>query len=143
MTILKFLTPKSKVTYLYDYNTVRRGIDTIKSSGYTAIPVITKSGEYYGTVSEGDFLRCITDGNEYGKDGNIRKVYQIVRNGFNPPLHVNEDFTNLLLQLTDQNFVPVVDDKEAFIGIITRKDVMRYFFDTHINKNAADTKPTQ
>jgi len=27
----------------------------------------------------------------------------------------------------DQNFVPVVDDRNVFSGIITRKDVIQYF----------------
>ena len=26
-----------------------------------------------------------------------------------------------------QNFVPVLDDNKSFIGIVTRKDIMRYF----------------
>lgn len=33
----------------------------------------------------------------------------------------------LLTSAMNQNFVPVVDDLENFIGIITRKDIIRYF----------------
>jgi predicted transcriptional regulator len=33
---------------------------------------------------------------------------------------------DLLDSVTVQNFVPVVDDTNAFIGIITRREVMRY-----------------
>ena len=34
-----------------------------------------------------------------------------------------------LLDLTlNQNFVPVVDDLNRFIGIITRKDIIKYFY---------------
>ena len=29
-------------------------------------------------------------------------------------------------KITNQNFVPVVDDNNVFIGIITRKDVILY-----------------
>ena len=30
-------------------------------------------------------------------------------------------------RVMNQNFVPVVDDRSVFIGIITRKDVIKYF----------------
>ena len=33
---------------------------------------------------------------------------------------------NLFEKITNQNFVPVVDDKGVFIGIVTRKDVLLY-----------------
>ena len=28
--------------------------------------------------------------------------------------------------ITDQNFVPVIDDQKNFIGIVTRRDIMMY-----------------
>ena len=33
--------------------------------------------------------------------------------------------------ITDQNFVPVIDDQEKFIGIVTRKDVIRFYYDEY------------
>ena len=33
---------------------------------------------------------------------------------------------DLLENITNQNFVPVVDDNGIFIGIVTRKDVLLY-----------------
>ena len=30
----------------------------------------------------------------------------------------------------DQNFVPVIDDREVFIGIVTRRDILKYCHDT-------------
>jgi len=34
----------------------------------------------------------------------------------------------LIDKALNQNFVPVVDDQKNFIGIITRKDIIRYFY---------------
>jgi CBS domain-containing protein len=38
---------------------------------------------------------------------------------------VREDFTTLEALIMRQNYVPVVDDKGIFIGIVTRKSVMK------------------
>ena len=56
MNIAYFLLPKSTVAYLYDDYTFRQGLEKMRYHGYTAIPVITREGQYAGTVSEGDFL---------------------------------------------------------------------------------------
>ena len=41
-------------------------------------------------------------------------------------VRADADMEDLLDSVTVQNFVPVVDDTNAFIGIITRREVMRY-----------------
>jgi CBS domain-containing protein len=33
----------------------------------------------------------------------------------------------LMEQAKNQNFVPVIDDRSIFIGIITRRDILTYF----------------
>jgi CBS domain-containing protein len=32
----------------------------------------------------------------------------------------------------NQNFVPVIDDKKIFIGIVTRKDMIRFCYEGYI-----------
>ena len=56
MNIAYFLLPKARVAYLYDDYTFRQGLEKMRHHGYTAIPVISRAGQYIGTVSEGDFL---------------------------------------------------------------------------------------
>ena len=61
MNILFFLRPKSGVTYLTLGNSLRQGLEKMKNSGYTEVPVVNKDGTYVGTVSQGDFLWKILD----------------------------------------------------------------------------------
>ncbi len=42
------------------------------------------------------------------------------------PVPVTATARELLDMAVDQNFVPVVDDKDSFIGIVTRQRIMRY-----------------
>ncbi len=128
MNILYLLRIKSDVSYVYDNNTLRQGLERMKLKGYTAIPVITRDGDYVGTVSEGDFLWHII---EHGQ-GNMRaqeehKVKDILRPDFMPAVKVSAKPSELIERAMSQNFVPVVDDRNKFIGIVTRRDIIRYF----------------
>ncbi len=42
----------------------------------------------------------------------------------------------LFEKATNQNFVPVVDDNNVFIGIITRKDIILYLANKENTNNA-------
>ena len=101
--------------------------------GYAAIPVISREGKYMGTVSEGDFLWCLLS-EEAGRHAtrrlkDLERLYvrDILREDGAPPVGITVSMEELLTSAMNQNFVPVVDDLENFIGIITRKDIIRYF----------------
>ena len=42
------------------------------------------------------------------------------------PVRADADIEDLMNAATSQNFVPVIDDGGAFIGIITRKELMQF-----------------
>ena len=56
MNVLFLLRIKGDVKYVYDDSTLRQGLEKMRKHGYTAIPVISRTGDYVGTISEGDFL---------------------------------------------------------------------------------------
>ena len=134
MNIAFFLRPKISVAYLYSDYTVRQSLEKMKHYGYTAIPVINREGRYVGTVSEGDFLWYLTDcfGNQ--EDINMEKLEEtplakILRTDLYKPMKVTADVDELLTLAMNQNFVPVVDDLGSFIGIVTRRDIIRHLTD--------------
>ena len=45
----------------------------------------------------------------------------------NLPVHVDSNMEDLISKALNQNFVPVIDDNDVFIGIITRKDIIQYY----------------
>lgn len=129
MNILFFLIPKSEVILIDSGITVRNALIQIQSHTYTAIPIISEEGDYIGTITEGDFLRYfknITTG-EPETDLN-ENVLTIPRAVSYDPVSVNANMEDLISKITNQNFVPVVDDNKKFIGIITRKDVIQYIY---------------
>lgn len=130
MNLFYLLKPKSSVAYLYKTNTIRQGLEKMRIHGYSAIPVIDDNGEYIGTVSEGDFLwHILKYKKEDIKSQEQYSILDIVNEERNRPVKTNVTMDELLLMVMDQNFVPVIDDRNMFIGIITRKDIIKYFYD--------------
>lgn len=130
MNILFLLKPKSTIVYLSGSNTIRQGIEKFKAHGYTAVPVIDDDGRYLGTISEGDFLWNIVNENTFElKENEHKYIYSIIRANYNPAIKVDTTMDELFEKITNQNFVPVVDDRNFFVGIITRKDVINYLME--------------
>lgn len=127
MNILFFLRPKSGVTYLTVGNTLRQGLERMRSSGYTEIPVVDKEGNYVGTVSQGDFLWKILEKDFTDMQMAEQEKIDPILSSRIAPVKINTSMEDLLSKAIDQNFVPVVDDFGAFVGIITRRDVIKYF----------------
>ncbi len=129
MNILFFLTPKSEVAFLYDDQTLRQALEIMEYHRYTAVPVINKQGEYIGTITEGDMLWGIK--NEYNlslKGAEQMPVTTIPRRSDNRPVSIDATMEDMIDKALNQNFVPVVDDQEKFIGIITRRGIIRYCY---------------
>lgn len=128
MNLLFFLTPKATCSYLYDDFTVRQALERMEHSGYTALPILSRSGTYRGTLTEGDLLWAIKSlcRNDL-RATESWNIMDIAHHKDNEPVSVTTDMYELLLKATDQNFVPVIDDKGDFIGIVTRRAIMRYW----------------
>ena len=139
MNILFFITPKSETAYLYDDCSLRQAIEKIEYHKYTAVPVLNKKGCYVGTLTEGDLLWYI-------KDHKIVDLHmteeiplsQVERRWYNEPVNIDCEIEDLILTSMNQNFVPVIDDKKIFIGIIRRKDIIEYCYNCY--KNVAENE---
>ena len=125
--ILFFLTPKALCDFVYDDYSVRQALEKMESAGFAALPILSKQGEYRGTITEGDLLwalknMCYMD----MRQAEARRIMEITRRKDNIPVRVTTGMQDLVQRASSQNFVPVVDDKDAFIGIVTRSAIIKY-----------------
>lgn len=127
MNILRFLIPKSQVAFIQNDCSIRQGLEKMRYHGYNALPVIDAEGRYVGMVKDGDFLWLLVDrgGSDLVALEDI-PLAEIIRQD-NPPVKNSAPMTELLERVKENNFVPVIDDRECFIGLIRRKDVIEYF----------------
>lgn len=137
MNVLFFLTPKSEVAYLQQEWTLRQAIEKLERSGYTAIPMIDREGRYVGTVTEGDILWTLKKHyNMNLKEAETVPVASVERRLAFRPVSINATMEDLMQMAMNQNFVPVIDDKKIFIGIVTRKDIIHFCYGEYAKKNA-------
>ena len=128
MNILYFLTPKNQVANIYDDSNLRQLMEKLEYHKYTAIPVINHEGQYVGTVSEGDILRVVKDKfnmNLQAAQGIL--VKDIPRRAKVLPVNANASVEDIVDMALTQNFVPVTDDNNVFIGIVTRREILKYY----------------
>lgn len=126
MNVLHFLTPKAEVEYININSSVRQGLEKMRYHGFSAIPVIDDEGRYIGTVTEGDFLWALyNDNNPDLKKLEKTELKSIIRRNYHP-VNASASVDEILNRAYNQNFVPVVDDRDVFIGLIKRKDIIRY-----------------
>ena len=130
MNILFFLKPKSEVAYIYDYHTLRQALEIMEYHKYSSIPMLNKEGEYVGTITEGDLLWSLKKWDLFHiKDAEDISILKVDRKMDYQSVTAESNMEDLIDKAMAQNFVPVVDDHNHFIGIITRRDIIGYCYD--------------
>jgi len=127
LNILRFIIPKSLVEYIDDRSTVRQALEKMRFHRYVAIPVLDAEGSYLGTLRNDDIFKYFLDNGSFDTRSAERdSVMRIIDESYSRPLLHSAGMTELFERVKEHNFVPVVDDRGCFIGIILRRDVMNY-----------------
>lgn len=128
MNIAFFLLPKSEVAAVTLDSTLRQTLERMEFHRYTAVPVLGKDGGYVGTVTEGDLLWYMK--NSAGKvtfeNASKYLLKDVPLRMNNKPVSIDADMEDLINLAKVQNFVPVVDDRNHFIGIVRRSQIIEY-----------------
>ena len=128
MNILRFMIPKSLSVYISDDSTVRQGMEKMRYHRYVAIPILNAEGKYVGTLRNDDILNYFIDNKNLARRDLERTHVMTVADTSSRPLSHDATLDLLFEQVREHNFVPVVDDRGCFIGIILRREVMNYLW---------------
>ncbi len=106
---------------------MRQALEKMEYHRYSAVPLINENGAYFGTLTEGDLLWKIKNTpNISFKDINKIRLRDVPLHVNNTPIHIDAEMEDIISKAMEQNFVPVVDDKNIFIGIIRRREIIEY-----------------
>lgn len=131
MNAIFCLTPKSSCMYLYGDQPLKQVMERIRSKGFAAVPVINRDGEYLGSISEGDLLWFLCDLEKSGSGDPFKAsekvlLKDVISNKKYIASHVDIPFDELVERAINQNFVPLIDDRGIFIGIVTRSKMIEW-----------------
>jgi CBS domain-containing protein len=139
MNIAFFLLPKQEVVCLSVHSTLRQTLERMEYHRYTAVPILREDGTYAGTVTEGDLLWFFKSREDLNfetahqhslEDVPLRIQHETVR--------IDSNMEDLIRLAKVQNFVPVVDDNDKFIGIVRRSEIIEYTASNMLKKAVSD-----
>ncbi|GHV97306.1 CBS domain-containing protein [Lactobacillus nasalidis] len=123
-----FLIPASKIAFVEEDNPLYHAFLILTKVKYAKIPVLNQEGQITGLLS----LAMITD-KMLELDGistkplNHYKVKDVMQTDFVSVNFTEKDLETQLHLLVDHNFLPVVDDRGVFQGMITRREWFKAF----------------
>lgn len=127
MNILRFIIPKSLVEYVSSDSTVRQALEKMRYHRYAAIPVLDSEGKYVGTLRNDDLFKYFLDSGKFdARAAENDAVIGLLDPEYSKPLYHNASMSELIDMVKEHNFVPVVDDRGCFIGIVLRRDVLNH-----------------
>lgn len=127
MNIFSLMTPKSLTFYLSTKFTLRQAIEKMEYHKYSVIPVIDEDGKFVESISEGDILRFFKTNNGIIDLSETEKIEVNQIEKFKPykALRVDAEFDEMVELSLVQNFIPIIDDRGIFIGIVRRSAIIK------------------
>ena len=130
MNIFPYLTPKNNTYYIVDNLSVRQAIEKFDFYKFSVVPVIDENDKYINSISEGDLLCFIKNNNPISlKDLEKIPLFEVPRYRTYECLSISSTFDEILNLSLNQNFIPIIDDRGMFIGIIKRKDIIKHLLE--------------
>jgi CBS domain-containing protein len=121
------LTPKSDVVWVRFNGTLADAVERMRTAQLTAVPALDDHGRYAGTLTEGDVLWYLLGARGFDvKPLERTPVHAVPRRVHNRAVHIDASVRELVRRALHQNFVPVADDRDAFIGIVRRQHIIEH-----------------
>lgn len=131
-----YLTPMADVAIFIDTHNTDHAMLLLANNGFSRVPVITKDKRYVGTISASDIVRYQSE--HQISDADFAQLdISVMVNTRIPVVLPTATLTELMHKLVDASFLPVVTEEGQFLGIITRKSVLK-----SINRLLHDFKKT-
>lgn len=119
-----YLTPLEDLAIFIDTHNTDHAMLLLASNGFSRVPVMTKDKHYIGTISASDIVRYQAE-HQIDKDVFASMDISAMVNTRIPYILPRASLTEIMHKLVDASFLPVVTEDMVFLGIITRKSILK------------------
>jgi CBS-domain-containing membrane protein len=127
MNVAFFLTPKRDVVWVPTSASVSEAIRLMRAGRYAAVQLLDEDGRYAGTLTEGDLLWHVVRPSLQTQQLTLEASVLTVRRRTNVrAVRIDVQVEVLVSRSIEQNFVPVTDDRDVFIGIVPRRPLIEH-----------------
>lgn len=118
-----FLTAADKLAVIIDTHNMDHAKLLLSHMTYSRVPVVTEENRFVGTIGLREIVQYQSQ-NELTDEELHQDVALIVKRDVET---VKEDYdlADVLRKLIDEAFVPVLGEDDQFVGIITRKSILK------------------
>jgi len=144
--ITPFIIPKEQVVVVEPEWSLERALLILTRKGTNSVPVINCAGQVEGVISKTDildFLLKISKENEIDFSRLSKHAVQEAMNKNHSGILANSIFSFAFEVLINRSYIPIIDLKGQFVGILTRKVMMEQviqFFKEEYMSALADNK---
>lgn len=118
-----FLTPADKLAVIIDSHNIDHAKLLLSHMTYSRVPVVTEDNRFLGTIGLNEIIRYQME-NELTDEELHQDISLIAKRDV---ATVKEDYelAEVLRKLIDESFLPVLGKNDEFLGIITRKAILK------------------
>ncbi|MCK1203895.1 CBS domain-containing protein [Streptococcus uberis] len=119
-----YLIPADDLAIFIDTHNSDHVMLILVSNGFSRVPVISKDKIFKGTISISDILNYQAKHQLTDWELNQTDIGEMVNTKIES-ISFKSSLTLIMHKLVEYPFLPVVDDENHFIGIITRKSILK------------------
>lgn len=118
-----FLTPADKLAVIIDTHNMDHAKLLLSHMTYSRVPVVTEDNRFLGTVGLREIIQYQTENDL--SDEELQQDIALIINRDVVTVKEDYDLAEVLRKLVDESFLPVLGEKGEFLGIITRKSILK------------------
>ncbi|CAM4129456.1 hypothetical protein AT575_06610 [Streptococcus penaeicida] len=122
--LVNYLIPADDLAIFIDTHNSDHVMLLLVNNGFSRVPVLTKDRQYRGTISISDILNYQVKNQLTDWELNQTDIGEMVNTKIEA-IPMTSSLTHIMHKLVDYPFLPVVNEKNLFVGIITRKSILK------------------
>jgi predicted transcriptional regulator len=119
-----YLVPAENLAIFIDTHNADHVMLLLANNGNSRVPVITKDKKYLGTISISDIMSSQSQNHLTDWELSQTNIRDMVNTNI-ATISETCNLTDIMHLLVDNPFLPVLSDENTFIGIITRKSILK------------------